>query len=85
MYFGAIDTLGSLIVLATIVAAIAIIFAAYMLLRPGWRFALQNGLILFALIVDLWISLRVFEPSTLRRSGPLVQPGRHCFTVSPSR
>jgi hypothetical protein len=59
--FALIDTLGTLIVLSTIVAAIAIIFAAYRLLRPGWQFAMRNALILGALIVAFLISLRVFE------------------------
>jgi hypothetical protein len=62
-------------VLAKIVAAIAIIFCARILLRPEWRFALQNGSILLALILDLTLSIRVFEPSLLRASGPLVVPG----------
>jgi hypothetical protein len=66
-----VDTLGTLIVLSTIVAAVALIFAACILLRPGWRFAARNGVILFALIVDLLVSLSVFEPSILRTIGPL--------------
>jgi hypothetical protein len=84
MLFDSINTLGTVIVLGTIVAAIAIIFSAYMLLRPGWRFAWCNGLILLALIVDLLFSLRVFEPSTLHRNGPLVEPGTellYCFIL----
>jgi hypothetical protein len=84
MSFAAIETLGTLIVLSTIISAIAIIFAAYMLLRPQWRFGWRNGLILFALIADLLVSLRVFEPSILRRAGPLVEPGTellYCFVV----
>ncbi len=75
MNFALIDTLGTLIVLSTTVAAIAIVFAAYMLVRPGWQFAARNGVILLALIVDLLVSLRVFEPSILRTMGPLVEPG----------
>jgi hypothetical protein len=84
MSFAVIDTLGTLIVLSTIVAAIAIIFSACTLLRTGWKFALRNGCILAALIVDLLVSLRVFEPSTLRRAGPLVEPGTellYCFVL----
>jgi hypothetical protein len=82
--FALIDTLGTLIVLSTIVAAIALIFTAYMLVRPGWRFATRNGVVLVALIVDLLVSLRVFEPSILRRMGPLVEPGTellYCFVL----
>jgi hypothetical protein len=85
MNFEVIDTVGTLIVLSTIISAIAIIFAAYMLLRPGWKFALRNGCILGALIVDLMFSLRVFEPSTLRRVGTLVEPGTemlYCFVLA---
>jgi hypothetical protein len=74
MNFRVIDTLGTIIVLGTIVAAVAIVFSAYLLLRPGWRFAWSNGAILLALILDLLFSLRVFEPSMLRRYGPLVEP-----------
>lgn len=84
MSFGQTDTLGSIIVLGTILAAIAVIFAAYLLLRPGWRFAWCNGTILLALIADLLFSFRVFEPSTLRRADPLVEPGTellYCFVV----
>jgi hypothetical protein len=84
MIYESIDTLGTMIVLGTIVAAIAIIFSAYMLLRPGWRFARCNALILLALIFDLLFSLRVFEPSALRRQGALVEPGTellYCFVV----
>jgi hypothetical protein len=84
MNFEVIDTIGTLIVLSTIIAATAIIFAAYMLLRPGWKIALPNGCILGALIVDLMLSLRVFEPSALRRAGPLVEPGTellYCFVL----
>jgi len=84
MSFDAVDTLGTIIVLGTVVAAIAIIFSAYLLLRPGWRFAWRNGAILLALIVNLLVSLRVFEPSALRRIGPLVEPGTellYCFVA----
>jgi len=84
MNFEVIDTLGTVIVLGTIIAAIAIIFAAYMLLRPGWEFAWRNGCILGALIADLMVSLRVFEPSALRRAGALVEPGTellYCFVL----
>jgi len=55
-----------------------------MLLRPGWGFAAKNGVILLALIIDLLLSLRVFEPSILRTIGPLVEPGTellYCFVV----
>ena len=84
MTFAIIDTLGTSIVLSTSVAAIALIFTAYMLLRPGWQFASRNGVILFALIVDLLVSLRIFEPSILRTIGPMVEPGTellYCFVV----
>jgi len=55
-----------------------------MLLRPGWQFAARNGFILFFLILDLLVSLRVFDPSILLRAGPLVEPGTellYCFVL----
>jgi len=73
-----------MLVLSTIIAAIALIFAAYTLLRPGWDFAARNGIILFALVVDLLFSLRVFEPAILRTLGPGVEPGTellYCFVL----
>jgi hypothetical protein len=84
MNFEVIDTLGTLIVISTIVAAISLIFAAYMLLRPGWEYGLRNGCILAVLTADLLVSLRVFEPSALHSVGPLVEPGTellYCFVL----
>jgi hypothetical protein len=67
-----IEMLGCIGVFATILAAIALIFAAFFSLRGQWKFFWENTIILTLLVADALFSLCVFNYQILKITGPIV-------------